>query len=136
MDIDWNERALRIAVGDDGPGYGPDVLGRLGDPWIRDRARRVRAPASQPEGRAGYEGMGLGLFIAKTLLERTGARIAFANGGDDAARCRRAAADAPENALPPGAIVEAIWPRDALDPPEDLRRGSLRPNERFSLNTV
>ena len=64
---------LRVAIGDDGPGYPPDLIGRIGDPFVR---RRAAAPGERP----GYEGMGLGLFIAKTLLERSGARLRFGNG--------------------------------------------------------
>ena len=53
-------------IGDDGRGYPADLIGRIGDPFVR---RRAGPPGERP----GYEGMGLGLFIAKTLLERSGA---------------------------------------------------------------
>jgi two-component system sensor histidine kinase RegB len=46
---------------------------------IRSLRRRSRAPDLS---RPGYEGMGLGLFIAKTLLERSGAKVAFVNATD------------------------------------------------------
>lgn len=74
---------LSITISDDGPGYPPALLARLGDPYPTPR----RSPNSRP----GYEGMGLGLFIAKTLLERSGAVLEFANEG-------------------PGASVTVIWP--------------------------
>ncbi len=106
IDIAERQGALRIAIGDDGPGFGADILPRLGEPYVTTRARGGRA------GRDPYEGMGLGLFIARTLLERTGAEIAFANGAD--ARRRRAkTALPPEVALPPGAIIEIVWPPNA-----------------------
>jgi two-component system, sensor histidine kinase RegB len=54
--------------------------------------------------RPGYEGMGLGLFIAKTLLERTGAQLGFFNGAE---------AD-PVGALG-GAVVTVAWPRSAIE---------------------
>lgn len=157
IDVNWTDSALRIAVGDDGPGYRSDILGRLGDPYVRRRATpppaKSKPAKSKPAGariedsqtggpapgsaeaRPGYEGMGLGLFIAKTLLERTGARVSFANGSDiekgaPAARAGR------EFARPTGAVVEAIWPRDALDPPKDLLRSSLKQNEKFSLGNI
>lgn len=162
IDIDWNDRHLRIAVGDDGPGFGADMLGRLGDPFVRARMRPAPAgekpappsaeksapPPGEPEaeapdggdGRAGYEGMGLGLFIAKTLLERTGARVSFANGGDAEARAPDARDPEirlfPETARAPGAVVEAVWPRGALDLPEGRPRGALGPNDVFSLGNV
>ena len=52
--------------------------------------------------------MGLGLFIAKTLLERSGAEISFANGSDPATP----AVERPEKC---GAIVEVIWPRQRIE---------------------
>ena len=64
---------LRVAIGDDGPGYPADLIGRIGEPFVR---RRAGPPGERP----GYEGMGLGLFIAKTLLERSGAALSFGNG--------------------------------------------------------
>jgi two-component system sensor histidine kinase RegB len=64
---EWDARRLSLTVADDGPGFSTGVLGRLGEPYISSRAE------------AGG-GMGLGVFIAQTLLERTGARVDFANG--------------------------------------------------------
>lgn len=65
--------ALSVEVEDDGPGFAPSVLSRLGEPYVSTRA-----------GRDGH--MGLGLFIARTLLERTGAEVGFANREDGGAR--------------------------------------------------
>ena len=146
IDVSWTETALRIAVGDDGPGFRADILGRLGDPYVRRRDGARFGPAAPPpeaqgDGRKGYEGMGLGLFIAKTLLERTGARVSFANGsargkGDRGGRSGAQAVGASDFARPTGAVVEAIWPRDAMAPPSDLQRATLRENERFSLQNI
>ena len=69
------------------------------------RSRRSTADKKQ---RPEYEGMGLGLFIAKTLLERSGAQLRFANGSDPYS------GDGNDTAHS-GAIVEVIWPRDAID---------------------
>ena len=55
-----------------------------------------------------YEGMGLGLFIAKTLLERTGAELTFANASDPFLTPE----ERPERS---GAIVEVVWPLDRLE---------------------
>jgi two-component system sensor histidine kinase RegB len=55
------------------PGFAEEILGRIGEPYLTGRRRR---PASV-DGEAG--GLGLGLFIAKTLLERAGATLAFTN---------------------------------------------------------
>ena len=100
---------------DDGPGYPPHLLGRIGDPLMRRRAR-VAVP-ERPE----YEGMGLGLFIAKTLLERSGADLSFANGSDsfkaDSARRERI-----------GAVVEVVWPLDQLVPEDGDAAGGIGQN--------
>jgi len=101
IDLDWTPDELRVAIGDDGPGYPPDLIGRLGEPYVRRRA-----PARE---RPGYEGMGLGLFIAKTLLERSGAALAFANGSA-APEAARPAGPA-EFSRPTGAVVSVVWPR-------------------------
>jgi len=106
VETDLSDGRVTIRIVDDGPGYSASMIGRLGDPFVR---RRAHPPSGDP-ARPGYEGMGLGLFIAKTLLERTGAEILFSNASDPADtrehRGRRA-----------GAIIEVTWPRDALERP-------------------
>lgn len=107
IDLDWNDRTLHLRIGDDGPGYPADLLGRIGDPFLRTR------PLSQGE-RPGYSGMGLGLFIAKTLLGRTGATVTFGNAPEGTATPANAPA---ELASPTGAIVSVTWPRDRMAVP-------------------
>ena len=98
IDGEWGRDTLRVRVIDDGPGYPPQLLGRIGDPFVRKR------PAGQkPQQRPEYEGMGLGLFIAKTLLERSGAEISFANASDPFLT-------SPDLPRRRGAIVEVVWP--------------------------
>jgi len=135
VDIDANASELRIAVGDDGPGFRPDLLPRLGEPYISTRPRGARRDAgseapAEHHG-VGYEGMGLGLFIARTLLQHTGAQVSFANGSDSLRRRDSGADMDPELAHPPGAIIELIWPAAALVTPKEVARGPLGRNERF-----
>ncbi len=119
IDVVEREGTLRISVGDDGPGFRSDVLALVGDPYVTTRGRsRARG-----DREGAYQGMGLGLFIAKTLLERTGARLVFANG--------RAGRGARAGDGPTGAVVSAIWPRDALAVRRDAERGPLGANPRF-----
>jgi len=114
IDLDWTLADLRVVIGDDGPGYPPELLGRIGDPFLRGRSRGQK-------DRPGYEGMGLGLFIAKTLLERTGARLTFGNGSDRPTRTRLAGPA--EFSRPSGAIVSVTWPRSEIDrEAQDTRR--------------
>ncbi len=70
----WTESTVSIFVGDDGKGYASDLLNRIGDPYVSS------GPKRRSGERGEYEGMGLGLFIAKTLLERAKAVLSFANG--------------------------------------------------------
>jgi two-component system, sensor histidine kinase RegB len=98
IDGTWTEDHLILRISDDGAGFAPQILGRIGDPFLR--MKRDFAPAPT---RPGYEGMGMGLFIAKTLLERTGATLRFANGSSPFL-------NADERPTRCGAIVEVVWP--------------------------
>jgi two-component system sensor histidine kinase RegB len=82
--------SISMEVRDDGPGFPAEILAKLGEPYVTSRA-------GVAGGRTGHVGMGLGFFIAKTLLERTGAQVAF------------------QNAKPHGAVVSARWPRAIIE---------------------
>lgn len=87
---DWTQGGqVVLTIADDGPGFPPDVLMRAGEPYLSRGAG---------ENRAGG-GLGLGLFIAKTLLERGGATLEFSN--------RPAPAS--------GASIRIAWPRDVFE---------------------
>ena len=96
IDVTWDAETLNIRIADDGAGFPPSVIGRIGDPFVRRRR--------QINDRPGYEGMGLGMFIAKTLLERSGAQLTFANG-------RRKGQAGWAGQATGGAIVTVKWPR-------------------------
>ncbi|MBX3485221.1 ActS/PrrB/RegB family redox-sensitive histidine kinase [Phenylobacterium sp.] len=86
----FDAETITMEVRDDGPGFAPDILAKLGEPYVTSRP--------DAEGsRTGHIGMGLGFFIAKTLLERTGADVTF------------------HNAKPRGAVVAARWPRALVE---------------------
>jgi two-component system sensor histidine kinase RegB len=89
IEIEWDEQEVRLTVLDDGPGFPAGVVGLLGEPYISTRTKTGR--------------MGLGVFVSKTLLERTGANIRFSNRG----RGR-------------GAVVAITWSRRVID----VRRAS------------
>ncbi|MGB1160553.1 MAG: ActS/PrrB/RegB family redox-sensitive histidine kinase [Alphaproteobacteria bacterium] len=74
----WTADTLKILIRDDGPGFDAAVLGRLGEPYVQGTGQRTRAKRAQRQ--QGQEsGMGLGVFIARTLLEHTGATLDFTN---------------------------------------------------------
>jgi two-component system sensor histidine kinase RegB len=81
---------VSMEVRDDGPGFSAEVLAKLGEPYVTSRP-------GVAGGRTGHVGMGLGFFIAKTLLERTGAVVTFQNG------------------RPRGAVVAARWARSRIE---------------------
>ena len=116
----WGDGLIRIRITDDGQGFPQDLLGRLGDPFLSRRAR------SQGRERPGYEGMGLGLFIAKTLLERSGARVTFSNASDPFLV-------AEDKAEKSGAVVEVIWPHGSLGLLEDEASGPLGENQPIAI---
>jgi two-component system, sensor histidine kinase RegB len=95
VDARWSKDEVRIVIADDGTGFPPHVLEQLGEPFVTTRA----AAGDRQEAPDEHVGMGLGFFIAKTLLERSGARLELAN--------RR----------PPsgGAVVTVVWPRSRFE---------------------
>lgn len=88
VDAWWDSRNVEIVIADDGPGIAPDILRKIGEPYLSRRP---------PDSGSG--GLGLGIFIARTLLERSGATVSFRNRIFPAH----------------GAIVHIIWPRDAFE---------------------
>jgi two-component system sensor histidine kinase RegB len=94
----WNKDTVEIVISDDGPGFAPEIIRRIGEPYL---SRRRSADDAQSE-HAGGGGLGLGVFIARTLLERTGAKVTFTN---------RAFPDH-------GAVVTIAWPRDRFETAE------------------
>jgi len=92
----WNDETVEIVVSDDGPGFAPEILKRIGEPYLSRR----RAP---DDGLGERAGLGLGVFIARTLLERTGAKISFTN---------RVFPDH-------GAVVQIAWPRARFESEND-----------------
>ena len=110
----WTQDEITVVISDDGQGYPPHLLGRIGDPFVR-RRRQDNDRRQRPE----YEGMGLGLFIAKTLLERTGAQLSFVNGSDPYQ-------DVLETGEARGAVVKVSWPTQKNRRRNERRTASQR----------
>lgn len=119
IEAHWTDDQITLRIMDDGRGFPPQLLGRIGDPFV-SRRKSSADSAQRPE----YNGMGLGLFIAKTLLERSGAELTFANGSDPHVSPQ-------QEGLHTGAIVKVSWPRnkiDALNGENPVKQGK---NEQF-----
>ena len=85
-----------VTIADDGPGFSAEIMDTLGDPYVTTRSAIGPAVEGDVEEASG---LGLGFFIAKTLLERSGAKLALENR------------TLPEH----GAIVRITWPRELFD---------------------
>ncbi|MBB4198729.1 hypothetical protein CCR94_06585 [Rhodoblastus sphagnicola] len=79
IDANWDRERVAIVISDDGPGFPGELIDQLGEPYLVRPARR----GGNVKDRAG---LGLGVFIAKTLLERAGAEVLFSNGKNGGAR--------------------------------------------------
>jgi len=91
----WSKDEVRIVIADDGTGFPPHVLEQLGEPFVTTRSAQSEREETPDE----HVGMGLGFFIAKTLLERSGARLELAN-----------------RPLPKGgAVVTVVWPKEKFE---------------------
>jgi two-component system sensor histidine kinase RegB len=88
----FDEDTIAIEVRDDGPGFSSEIFAKLGEPYVTSR------PGGE-HSRSGHLGMGLGFFIAKTLLERAGAQMEFHNDRSG------------------GAVVAMRWMRDDIEAP-------------------
>lgn len=92
----WDNVEIVITIQDDGPGFPVDILNKLGEPYVSSRRSVFDETSQEPEHR---EGMGLGFFIAKTFLERTGASIVLSNS----------------QGAKSGARVEVHWSRGLIE---------------------
>ncbi|MDP1702540.1 MAG: ActS/PrrB/RegB family redox-sensitive histidine kinase [Aestuariivirga sp.] len=92
----WSQARVSLLISDDGLGFDQAIFDRLGDPFV---TTRPGYGVDQESEKGRHEGMGLGFFIAKTLLERSGATVSLANR------------PLPEH----GAVIQLSWPRNMVD---------------------
>jgi two-component system sensor histidine kinase RegB len=94
----WSADEVNIIISDDGPGFAPEVEDRIGAPYVTHRRPE---PLGRDDDEDALFGLGLGFFIAKTLLERSGAKLALTNQA------------------PPlhGATITVAWNRAAFEQP-------------------
>ena len=95
----YSAQQVVVEVADDGPGFASDIIGRLGEPYTSSRSSKgVQADDEF--------GLGLGFFIARTLLQRSGARVSARN---------LKKTELIDGAMPGGACVRMEWPRQKLE---------------------
>ena len=95
VDASWGEDSVAVTITDDGPGFAPEILARIGEPYVTSRRHHQNYTGDEPTG------LGLGFFIAKTLLERSGATLSFENRA------------VPER----GAVIRLHWSRSDFEQP-------------------
>ena len=95
MAAERTDNQEKVALNDDGPGFPPEIIGRMGEPYVKGTRPQRKQAASESTG------LGLGFFIAKTLLERSGGHLAI------------------ENRVFPqrGAVIRVTWPRTEFERP-------------------
>ena len=89
LSANWNHDTITLTIDDDGPGFEPTIMSRLGQPYVT-----LRSKQKQKDPKAG--GLGLGVFIATTLVERTGGTVKF------------------HRSPLKGARITLNWPKDTL----------------------
>jgi two-component system sensor histidine kinase RegB len=95
----WSADDVTVTITDDGPGFPPELIDQIGAPYVTSRGRNRWRRDTQEESEESSEGLGLGVFIAKTLLERSGAELGFVNRAPPAH----------------GASITVRWPRRLVD---------------------
>jgi two-component system sensor histidine kinase RegB len=89
--IAWNAAEIGITISDDGKGFPKELLDRLGDPYLSSGTDLKKTTERKGDH------MGLGIFIAQQLIERSGGAVSFGNNSYG------------------GAEVIATWPRSAFE---------------------
>ena len=64
-----DDQTLVLIINDDGPGFSEDIINLIGEPYLKSKSKKV----------SGKAGLGLGIFLGKTLLERKKAQLIFFN---------------------------------------------------------
>ena len=72
IEITSNDKTLILLINDDGPGYAEDIIKFIGEPYLKSKSKKTNSKA----------GLGLGIFLGKTLLERKKAQLFFSNNED------------------------------------------------------
>ena len=67
--IKSDSETSELTIEDDGPGFSKDILNKIGEPYIKSLSSKDNSKS----------GLGLGIFIGKTLLEKNYARLLFRN---------------------------------------------------------
>ena len=97
----WDQERVRVRITDDGPGFPPELMGRFGEPYISRRGEGGETAMRGEPGPGSMQGggLGLGLFIARTLLERSGAEVTLEDSSYDGN----------------GATITIEWPRETFE---------------------
>ena len=117
VDLSTSTEFIDIIICDDGPGYPENLLKMIGDPFLNNKENSLRGFNEKKDDK----GMGLGLFISKILLERTGAEIRFTNASSSSKQKKLSFE---------GAQVEIKWKRTKIEVSPKSKDGLIKKNPR------
>ena len=110
-------RKLKLEIIDDGKGFSYDVTKMIGEPIIKKSAFYSTGAKTETS----EEGMGLGLFIANILLERTNGQLKFSN-------VKQSEGGGKKRII--GAKVEISWERSSIEVLRWDKKSKVKENPR------
>ena len=117
IDLSTSIEFVNLIICDDGPGYPENLLKMIGDPFLNKKENSLKSFNEKKDDK----GMGLGLFISKILLERTGAEIRFTNASSSSKQKKLSFE---------GAQVEISWKRTEIEVSPKSKEGLIKKNPR------
>ncbi len=110
-------RKLKLEIIDDGKGFPFDAKKRIGEPFLK----KTDFYSTAAETKESEEGMGLGLFIANVLLERTNGQLKFSN-------VKKIENDGKKRIT--GAKVEISWEKSSIEVLQSDKKAKVKENPR------
>ena len=112
-----NDRKINLEIIDDGIGFPQDVKNMIGEPFLK----RSDLSLTEAKTKTSEEGMGLGLFIAHVLLERTQGKLKFSNVNQIENNGKKQVK---------GAKVEISWDRSSIEVLKREKKDKVKENPR------
>jgi two-component system sensor histidine kinase RegB len=112
-----NSRKITLEITDDGKGFSNDIKSMIGEPFLN----KSNSYLMDQKNRTSEEGMGLGLFIANILLEKTNGRLKFSN-------MKQIENNGKKRIM--GAKVEISWERSSIEILQWDKKAKMKENPR------
>lgn len=79
VEASWRADWLELLIADNGPGLNSVAQARLGEPGFTTKAMHLESTLPASADKESVGGLGLGVFLAKSVIERLGGRLQFSN---------------------------------------------------------